>query len=101
MCLTVLSLPKRNPLLSVEVKVLTARPLQVLFTSLGAVMLSGFLLIHVIKDLPADADAWYFHSPPVWLIVMGLATAIYMRELKKLKKEGVDTKALFSQLPPE
>ncbi|MED5420753.1 MAG: APC family permease [Pseudomonadota bacterium] len=101
MCLTVLSLPKRNPLLSVGVKVLTARPLQVLFTSLGAVMLSGFLLIHVIKDLTADADAWYFHSTPVWLIVMGLATAIYMRELKKLKKEGVDTRALFSQLPPE
>ena len=101
MCLTVLSLPKRNPLLSVEVKVLTARPLQVLFASLGAVMLSGFLLIHVIKDLTADADAWYFHSTPVWLIVMGLATAIYMRELKKLKKEGVDTRALFSQLPPE
>jgi len=101
MCLTVLSLPKRNPLLSVGVKVLTARPLQVLFASLGAVMLSGFLLIHVIKDLTADADAWYFHSTPVWLIVMGLATAIYMRELKKLKKEGVDTRALFSQLPPE
>jgi len=47
------------------------------------------------------STAWYFHSTPVWLIVMGLGTAIYFRELGKLKKEGVDTKALFSRLPPE
>ena len=32
---------------------------------------------------------------------MGLASTIFFLELGKLKKEGVDTKALFSQLPPE
>jgi len=101
MCLTVLSLAHVNPLLSAEVKVLTSRPKQVLLAGAGVVMLSGFLVIHVVKDLTTDTTAWYFHSTPVWLIVMGLATAIYLRELKILKKEGVDTKALFSQLPPE
>ncbi len=101
MCLTVLSLPRRNPRLSQEVKVLTSRTWQVLLAGAGVLMLAGFLVIHVVKDLSADAAAWYFHSTPVWLIVMGLATAIYARELKKLKKEGVDTRALFSQLPPE
>ncbi len=101
MCLTVLSLPKRNPLLANEVKVLTARPLQVLLAGAGAVMLTLFLTVHIYKDLTSDADAWYFHSTPVWLIVMGLGTAIYVGELRKMKKEGVNTKALFSQLPPE
>ena len=101
MCLTVLSLPSRNPRLSQEVKVLTSRTWQVLLAGAGVLMLAGFLVIHVVKDFYADTAAWYFHSTPVWLIVMGLATAIYMRELKKLKREGVDTRALFSQLPPE
>lgn len=101
MCLKVLSLPKRNPLLSAEVKVLRSRPLQVLFAGAGVVMLSGFLIIHVVKDLAADTAAWYFHSTPVWLIVMSLATAIYFRELRKLKTEGVDTRTLFRELPPE
>ena len=64
-------------------------------------VLTLFLVVHVVKDLAADTEAWYFHSTPVWLIVMGLGTVIYFGELKKLKKQGVDTKALFSQLPPE
>lgn len=101
MCLTVLSLPRRNPLLANEVKVLTSRPTQVLLAGAGVVMLTLFLVVHVYKDLTSDAAAWYFHSTPVWLIVMGLGTAIYVGELRKMKEEGVDTKALFSQLPPE
>jgi amino acid transporter len=101
MCLTVLSLPKRNPALHTEVKVLTARRRQVLIAGAGVVMLSLFLVIHVVKDLAADTAAWYFHSTPVWLIVMGLGTAIYFGELRKLESQGVDTEQLFSQLPPE
>jgi amino acid transporter len=101
MCLTVLSLPRVNPALATEVKVLTTRRWQVLLAGAGVVMLTLFLVVHVIKDLTADAAAWYFHSTPVWLIVMAMATAIYFGELRKLKKEGVDTEKLFSQLPPE
>jgi amino acid transporter len=101
MCLTVLSLPKRNPLLASEVKVLTSRRLQVLLAGSGVVMLTLFLVVHVIRDLTADTAAWYFHSTPVWLIVMGLATAIYVREFTKLKKRGVDINKVFGTLPPE
>lgn len=101
MCLTVLSLPARNLALAQEVKVLRSRPLQVLLAGAGVLMLSGFLVIHVFKDLAADTAAWYFHSTPVWLIVMGLATVIYVRELRNLESQGVDTKELFRQLPPE
>ena len=80
---------------------LTSRPKQVLLAGAGVIMLTLFLGIHVVKDLTADTAAWYFHSTPVWLIVMGLATAIYVWELNKLKNQGVDTEKLFSQLPPE
>ena len=32
---------------------------------------------------------------------MTMATGIYFRELRKLKREGVDIDALFKELPPE
>jgi amino acid transporter len=101
MCLTVLSLPHVNPALAKEVTVLTTRRWQVLLAGSGVVMLTLFLVVHVVKDLGAETAAWYFHSTPVWLIVMGLGTAIYFGELRKLRKEGVDTEQLFGQLPPE
>jgi amino acid transporter len=101
MCLTVLTLPKVNPALAEEVKVLTNRNRQILLAGLGVVMLTLFLVVHVIKDLTSDTAAWYFHSTPVWLIVMALGTVIYVGELRKLKREGVDTDALFGKLPPE
>ena len=68
---------------------------------LGVLMLSTFLVIHIYKDLNADVAAWYFHSTPVWLIVMTIATGIYFRELGKLRTNGVDVDAIFSRLPPE
>jgi APA family basic amino acid/polyamine antiporter len=101
MCVTVLSLPHRNPALASEVKVLTSRTWQVLLAGSGVVMLTGFLVIHIVKDLTAETTAWYFHSTPVWLIVMAIATGIYFRELNKLKRQGVDVDTLFRQLPPE
>lgn len=101
MCLTILSLPNRNPTLAREVKVLTSRPSQILLGGAGVIMLSSFLVIHIVKDLTADTANWYFHSTPVWLIVMAMATGIYFWELKKLKKQSVDVDALFAELPPE
>jgi amino acid transporter len=101
MCLTVLSLPTRNPALAREIKVLTSRRWQLLLAGAGVVMLTLFLVVHVTKDLTADTAAWYFHSTPVWLIVMAMATGIYFWELGKLKRQGVDTDALFKALPPE
>jgi amino acid transporter len=101
MCLTVISLPRRNPALSGEVKVLTSRLWQWVLAGCGVFMLTGFLIIHVVKDLNADTKAWYFHSTPVWLIVMAIATGIYFRELRKLTRKGVDVAELFRRLPPE
>ena len=101
MCLTVLSLNRRNPTLAKEVNVLTSRPVQIFLAGAGVVSLTGFLIIHITRDLSSDAAAWYFHSTPVWLIVMAIGTVTYLRELRKLKKNGVDVQALFKELPPE
>ncbi len=101
MCVSVLSLPKHNPELAAEVKVIKSRTQQVIVASLGVVMLGGFLIVHIWKDLTADASAWYFHSTPVWIIVMTIATLIFVREVGKLRKQGVDVDALFAKLPPE
>lgn len=101
MCVTVLTLPRRNAALAREIKVLHSRPWQILLGGAGVFMLTIFLVIHIVKDLTSDVAAWYFHSTPVWLIVMSIATGIYFWELGKLKKKGVDVDALFRKLPPE
>ena len=101
MCVTVLTLPSRNPALADAVTVLRSRRWQRILAIGGVILLTGFLVIHIAKDLTTETSAWYFHSTPVWFIVMALASVIYFRELGKLKREGVDVQALFRQLPPE
>ena len=101
MCLTVIYLPSRNPEIAQRMTVLSNRTLQVPLAVAGTLLLGLFLSVHLWKDLTADVGAWYFHSTPLWLGVMGLATVIYFRELASLKRAGVDTDAIFSELPPE
>jgi len=101
MCLTVLTLPGCNPELAGAVTVLRDRRIQRSVALAGTALLALFLVVHVRKDLGADVGAWYFHSTPVWLLVMGLGAAVYAREVGTLRRNGVDTGALFSTLPPE
>jgi amino acid transporter len=101
MCLSVLVFPHRNPDLAKHVRVVTSRKLQIMLASFGVVALGGFLVIHIWKDLTTSLRSWYFHSTPIYLIVMAMATAIYVREVRRLRRRGVDVKALFSKLPPE
>ena len=101
MCLAIISLPKHNPELSKEIKVIKSRTPQLLLSWSGAAILLGFLAIHIFKDLNTSVSAWYFHTTFVWMIIMAIASAIYFNKLSKLKKAGVDTKKLFLKLPPE
>lgn len=101
MCLTVVTLPGRNPAIAVRMTVLSNRAIQVPLAVAGIALLALFLGVHVWKDLGADVDAWYFHSTPLWIAVMGLATAIYLREVSLLRRRGIDTDAIFRELPPE
>jgi basic amino acid/polyamine antiporter, APA family len=101
MCISVLVLPKTNPAIAAKISVFKSVSLQRIVASAGALWLTGFLLIHITKDLTAPAEAWYFHSTPVWFLVMIIASLIFVYNWKRLKKSGVDTKQLFSTLPPE
>lgn len=101
MCITVLSVPGHNPQLAEQITLLKGSISRKLLAGTGILFLAGFLIIHIAKDLRATADAWYFHSTPVWLLVMAGGSIIYFLESRSLKKKGVDTKQLFSTLPPE
>jgi len=101
MCLSVFFFPHRNPELAKRVSVVTSRKIQIMLATFGVVVLGGFLVIHIWKDLTTSLRAWYFHSTPIWLIVMAVASGIYAREVRRLRRRGVDVRALFSKLPPE
>ena len=101
MCLSVLLLPRRNPALAAEVKVFKSRRVQVPLAVAGVLLLGLFLVVHIAKDLAAEVEAWYFHSTPVWLLVMAVASVIYLREMRGLKASGVDVESRFRNLPPE
>ncbi|OOG76747.1 APC family permease [Algoriphagus sp. A40] len=101
MCLSVILFPIRNPALASQISIFRYRPVQLLIGIGGAFLLTAFLFIHTLKDLNASVSAWYFHSTPVWLIVMSLASVLFLFQWKKLKSSGVDLKTRFSTLPSE
>ncbi len=101
MCLSVLVLPRRNPTLAGEVRVIASPRAQVPIAVAGVVLLGVFLIVHVVKDLRAPVDAWYFRSTWLWIVVMALASVVFLREWRVLKASGVDVEARFAELPPE
>ncbi len=101
MCLTVLTIKKRNHQLASDIKVIRNRAMQRLLAWLGVIFISGFLVVHISKDLNADVDHWYFRSTPVWLIVMAVGSIIFYYQYRQLQKKGVDVNQIFNQLPEE
>jgi APA family basic amino acid/polyamine antiporter len=101
MCAAVLTLPARNPTLARDVRVVRSRRLQVAVATLGVLALGIFLAVHTWRDLTAPARAWYFRSTPLWIVVMALATVVYLRELRALRRRGADVRRIFATLPPE
>ncbi len=99
MCITLLTLKKVNPDLANNISVIKNRRLQLLIGIFGTILLVGFLTIHTYKDMNAELSAWYFHSTPIWLIVMALASLIFVYKWTRLKKEGTDLKKQFEELP--
>jgi len=101
MCITLLSIRKVNPALAQNIAVLKNRKLQLVIGWFGVITLLGFLSIHLYKDLTAQTEAWYFHSTPIWLIVMGLASLIFAYKWRKLKKSTTNLSKQFLELPEE
>ena len=101
MCCSVLALPGRNPALAQEVRVIRSRSAQRLLSIVGIALLGGLLVVHTLQDLTGSVSAWYFRSTPVWMLVMGLGSVVYAREIGGLRRRGVTVDAIFSTLPPE
>jgi APA family basic amino acid/polyamine antiporter len=101
MCITVVALPRHNPELFKQISVISNRTIQLAISWTGIFVLSGFLCIHLWKDLSSSVDKWYFHSTPIWIIVMTMAALVYIRERKMQEKKGVDFREIFKKLPPE
>ncbi|MEM1088889.1 MAG: APC family permease [Pseudomonadota bacterium] len=99
MCVTVLTLPRVNARLAGEITALTSRLSQQVVGIGGVLLLTGFLVIHVWKDLSGEVSAWYFHSTWVWLLVMGLGTTVFVFRRALQIRAGDDWRARFSQLP--
>jgi APA family basic amino acid/polyamine antiporter len=101
MAVSVLTLPRRNPALAREVKVLPSGGLRAPLAALGVAVLGLFLAVHTVKDLTAPVRAWYFRSTPLWVVVMAIGTLVYVREVRALRRAGVDLRARIASLPPE
>ncbi|MEM7371801.1 MAG: APC family permease [Bacteroidota bacterium] len=101
MCATVLSVPKRNPSLAVGMKHLSSILWQKGIAISGILLLALFLCVHLYKDISADLQAWYYHSTPVWLIVLALASLIYWSNMRRMKQSGEEVQEKFLNLPGE
>jgi amino acid transporter len=101
MSVTLLTLKKYNPKLSQEIKIIKNRILQLIIGWGGIIFLTGFLIIHLYKDLTSKTEAWYFHSTYVWLIVMGLASIVFFYQWKQLQKKDTSFYQHFKKLPTE
>lgn len=99
MCVTLLTIDKVNPKIAFDIKIVKNNKITKALGWAGTLVLAFFLAIHTWKDLSSTAEAWYFHSTPIWLIVMGLASLIFYFKFKELKNKGIDTKSLFEKLP--
>lgn len=100
MCVTVITLPHRNKNIYASITAIKDRRWQLAIAMSGCVLLMSFLIIHISKDLSAKASAWYFHSTPVWVIVMIVAIGIYWNERRK-RKASTEGSEVFSKLPDE
>ena len=101
MSITLLTIKKHNPKLAQEIKILKNRTLQLIIGWGGVIFLTGFLVIHLYKDLTSQTNAWYFHSTYVWLIVMGLASIVFFYRWNHLQKKDKTFNQHFKNLPTE
>jgi len=97
MCITLLTIPKVNPELAKDISIIKNRQWQRVIGWLGTFFLSFFLIIHIYKDLSLHTSVWYFHATPIWLMVMSLASMVFLYKWKGLKNK----KDIFSKLPEE
>ena len=101
MCVTLLTIPTINPILADKISVIRNRTHQLLIGILGIFFLLLFLFVHTYKDLTSSVTNWYFHSTPVWLIVMLIGSIIFLLKWREIGKMGHKEYDRFKVLPEE
>jgi amino acid transporter len=101
MCGSVLALPRRNPALARQIRVLRSPGVRSAVAVAGLVLLGTLLVVHTARDLGDSVLPWYLRSTVVWLGMMAVGSAVFWREMRGLERRGVDTRAIFAALPPE
>ena len=101
MALTVLTLPSRNAAIAAQISVMRSPALRVPVALAALTLTSGLLVVHILKELGASAEAWYFRSTPVWCIVLAVGSLIYVRESRALAARDPNAAARFATLPAE
>ncbi len=101
MCLTLILIYRLNPDIAQKIQLFRAKGIRLLFAGIGIILLFGFLGIHIGKDLNNEYEAWYFHSTPIWIIVMLLGTGVFFWHLNKIKNDNENWKEQFRKLPKE
>ena len=101
MCVTLITIPKVNPLLANKISVIKNRNQQLIIGILGVVFLTLFLAVHTYKDMTSDVSSWFFRSTPVWLIVMGLGSLIFSIKWREIGLTSKDQYSRFKSLPKE
>ena len=99
MCVTLITIPAINPILADKISVIRNRTHQLFIGILGLFFLLLFLVVHVYKDLTSSASNWYFHSTPVWLIVMVIGSIIFLLKWREIGKKGHNEYDRFKVLP--
>ena len=101
MCITLFTITHKNPKLAQEIKVFKKRRFQLTIAISGMLCLSAFLIIHIYKDLSTPTTAWYFHSTLIWIVVMTLASILFLYKWNLLKNKVPDISKHFINLPEE
>ena len=99
MCVSVLLLPRNNPGIAARITVVRSPTLQRVLATAGILCLLALLVVHIVSDLATTVSAWYFHSTASWIVVMLIASVIFLYYWRRLRASGVDTIELFSKLP--
>lgn len=99
MCITVIAIPKVNPELAQQITVFKNQKIRLFTGWIGILFISGFLVIHVYKDLQQQVSAWYFHSTYVWLLVMALASVLFLQQWYRIKRTSSQYSEYFKKLP--
>lgn len=99
MCLSLVFVFRKNETLAQGIASKSKKGRYQFIGIIGALVMIFFLIIHTSKDLGQEVSAWYFHSTPTYLIVMGLGSLIYILQYRKLKKSGADIRNIFTNLP--